>query len=105
MRCSSPHGYPNRCCARPGWAPGSNCANEDGTAAIRVELTDPAQTDDLVEFLRRCDCTVTVVGPGALEVAPRDLPIDPKLRQPELELDAYLGIWSALRGVSASLAT
>jgi hypothetical protein len=36
------------------------------------------------------------VAAGLLEVEPRDLPIDPTLRQPELELDAYLGIWSAL---------
>jgi hypothetical protein len=79
--------------------------HRNGSAAMRVELTDPAQTDDLVEFLRRCDCTVTLVEPGVLEVDPRDLPIDPALRQPELELDAYLGIWSALRGASASLAT
>jgi hypothetical protein len=70
---------------------------------MRVELTDHVRTDDLVDFLRRCDCTVNVVTAGVLEVEPRELPIDPTLRQPELELDAYLGIWSALRGASATL--
>lgn len=70
---------------------------------MRVEITDVSQTNDLAEFLRRCDCTVEVVAPGVVEVEPRELPIDPALRQPELELDAYLGIWSALRRVRAVL--
>lgn len=64
---------------------------------MRIKLTDPVRTDDLVDFLRRCDCTVNVLAAGLLEAEPRELPIDPTLRQPELELDAYLGIWSALR--------
>jgi hypothetical protein len=71
---------------------------------MRVEVSDPSHTDDLVDFLRRCDCTVEVVAPGVVEVEPHELPIDSNLRQPELELDAYLGIWSALRGASASVA-
>jgi hypothetical protein len=57
---------------------------------MRIKLSDPVRTDDLVDFLRRCDCTVDVVGAGLLEVEPRELPIDPVLRRPELELDAYL---------------
>lgn len=72
---------------------------------MRIKLTDPVRTDDLVDFLRRCDCTVNVLAAGLLEAEPRELPIDPTLRQPELELNAYLGIWSALRGASVSLAT
>ena len=63
--------------------------------AMLIKLTDPVRTDDLVHFLRRCDCTVDVVAPGLLEVEPRELSSDPTLRQPELELDAYLGLWSA----------
>jgi hypothetical protein len=78
-------------------------AHRSGSAAMRIEVTDPVRTDDLVDFLRRCDCTVNVLAAGLLEVEPRELPIDPALRQPELELDAYLGIWSALRGASATL--
>jgi hypothetical protein len=78
-------------------------AHRSGSAAMRIKLSDPVRTDDLVDFLRRCDCTVDVVGAGLLEVEPRELPIDPALRRPELELDAYLGIWSALRGASATL--
>jgi hypothetical protein len=72
---------------------------------MRVEVTDPSHTDDLAEFLRRCDCAVEVVMPGLVEVEPRELPIDRALRRPELEVDAYLGIWSALRGAKAFLVT
>jgi hypothetical protein len=71
---------------------------------MRVEITDPSYTDDLVQFLRRCDCSVDVVAPGLLEVEPRELPIESSVRQPELELDAYLGIWSVLRGADARVA-
>ena len=70
---------------------------------MRVTITDPSFTDDLVEFLRRCECTSAVVGPGVLDVETRELPVDPELRHAELELDAYLGIWSALRDATASL--
>ena len=71
---------------------------------MRVEITDPAYTDDLVEFLRRCDCMVHVVGEGVLDVRARELPIADYVRRPELEIDAYLGIWSALRGSHAAVA-
>lgn len=71
---------------------------------MRVTITDPSYTDDLVDFLRRCECTSAVVGPGVLDVETRELPVDPALRHSELELDAYLGIWSALREAKASLA-
>jgi hypothetical protein len=78
-------------------------ARADGSVAMRVEVTNPSHTDDLVAFLRRCDCTVEVVAPGLVEVEPRELPIDHALRRPELEVEAYLGIWSALRGARAFL--
>ena len=70
---------------------------------MRVEISDPTHTDDLVEFLRRCDCTVQAVGPGVLDVHARELPITDDLRRPELEVDAYLGIWAALRGAHAAV--
>ena len=68
---------------------------------MHVELTDPEYTDDLVAYLRRCDCTVHVVAPGHLEVEARALPIDPTIRRPELELDSYLRVWGLLRNVEA----
>lgn len=85
--------------------PDGETAPSNRLCGMRIKLTDPVRTDDLVDFLRRCDCTVNVLAAGLLEAEPRELPIDPTLRQPELELDAYLGIWSALRGASVSLAT
>ena len=70
---------------------------------MRVEVTDPSSTDDLVAFLRRCDCAVEVLQPGVLDVEPRALAVDASLRKPELEVDAYLGLWSALRRANAAL--
>lgn len=70
---------------------------------MRVEVTDPTSTDDLVEFLRRCDCIVRVLAPGVLDVEPRALPVERALRRPEVEVEAYLGVWSMLRGASAEL--
>ena len=64
---------------------------------MRVHLTDTTLTDDLVQHLQRCECTVHVVAPGVLDVEVRHLPIDPTLRRPELELDSYLRLWAALR--------
>ena len=68
---------------------------------MRVEVSDSSHTDDLVEFLRRCDCMVDVVAPGVVDVKARELPIDPMLRRPEVEVEAHLGVWSALRAAKA----
>ena len=70
---------------------------------MHVEISDPEYTDDLAVFLRRCECTVHVVAPGLLEAEPRVLPIDPALRHSRLELDAYVGIWSAIRHTRATV--
>lgn len=72
---------------------------------MRVELTDPSYADDLVAFLRACDCTVEVLAPTVLDVEPQALAVDASLRRPELEIDTYLGIWSALRRSSAAVTT
>jgi hypothetical protein len=71
--------------------------------SFAVEISDPAYTEDLIAFLERCDCTVEIVATGLLDVAPRELPIDASLRQPELEVEAYVGIWSALRSATAKV--
>jgi hypothetical protein len=68
---------------------------------MHIEISDPEYTDDLVAYLRRCDCTVQVVAPGRLHVEARALPVDPALRRPELELDSYLKVWGLLRCVEA----
>ena len=68
---------------------------------MHVEISDSEYTDDLVAYLRRCDCTVEVVAPGRLHVQARALPIDESIRRPELELDSYLKVWGLLRRVEA----
>ena len=68
---------------------------------MRVQIGDPSYADDLSDFLRRCECTVDIVAVGVLDVEPRVLPVDPALRHAQLELDAYLGIWSAMRRTTA----
>lgn len=71
---------------------------------LHVHITDPEYTDDLAAFLRRCECTVRVVGPGLLDADVRPLPISASLRRPELELGSYVSIWCVLRRTDARLA-
>lgn len=35
---------------------------------MRIRLSEPSLTDELIEFLRRCDCAVTPLGNGLLNV-------------------------------------
>jgi hypothetical protein len=70
---------------------------------VHVEIENPSYTRDLADFLRRCECTVDVVSPGLVEVEPRALPVDPSIRRSRVELDAYLGIWSAMRQTRADV--
>jgi hypothetical protein len=50
--------------------------------------------DSLVAYLERCDCTISFRD-GELDVRPRQLPLDPRLRHEELELSAFLRTWAA----------
>lgn len=97
-----PHASAHATAARPR---GKEAARAPALArrSFAVEISDPAHTENLVAFLERCDCTVEIVATGVLHVAPRELPIDPSLRQPELEVEAYVGIWSALRSATAKV--
>jgi hypothetical protein len=61
---------------------------------MKVKIEDPSLLGELVDYLRRCDCTVGLKD-GLLEVRPRQLPIDASLRYEELELDSYLKVFSA----------
>ena len=70
---------------------------------MHVEIDNASYTDALAVFLRSCDCTVEVAGPGLLDVEPHALPIDAEVRRPELELNSYLKIWSALQPASATI--
>ena len=49
---------------------------------VRVRLADDSLTDDLIEFLRRCECDVEYVGPAMLSVAIlRPLDVEAAVRQ------------------------
>jgi hypothetical protein len=39
-----------------------------GSAAVRIDVSDRALVEELLEFLRRCACTVERTGPGSLRV-------------------------------------
>jgi hypothetical protein len=62
---------------------------------MKVKIEDSSLLSDLVDYLRRCDCTVGFTD-GALEVRPRQLPVDVDLRYEELELESYLKVFAAL---------
>jgi hypothetical protein len=58
---------------------------------MKILLSDPGSVDDLVAFLRRCDCSVEVIGNRAVEaMPPHSAPSFAYLR---MELDAYLRVW------------
>jgi hypothetical protein len=65
-----------------------------GPAAMKVKIEDPSLLSELVDYLRRCDCTLGF-NDGLLEVRPRQLPIAASLWHEELELDSYLKVLSA----------
>lgn len=70
---------------------------------MRIVLHDRSKLAELVEYLRRCNCTVGFRG-GELDVTPRHLPVDARLRYEELELASFLRVWSALNpGASAEV--
>jgi hypothetical protein len=68
---------------------------------VRVVLHDRSKLAELVEYLRRCNCTVGFRG-GQLDVSPRYLPVDARLRFEELELASFLRVWSALNPNAAA---
>lgn len=46
---------------------------------MRVQLAQPNHVDDLVRFLRRCDCLVLPLGGGLVDVTPRGAGDDEEL--------------------------
>lgn len=62
---------------------------------MRVRLRDKSRMDSLIAYLERCECTISFRD-GELDVRPRQLPVDPRLRHEELELSAFLRVWSVL---------
>jgi hypothetical protein len=69
---------------------------------MRILLSDPTYVDDLVAYLRRCECSVDVIGRGVIEASPLHSNVEPAYLR--MELDAYLRVWREMRaGIKAEL--
>jgi len=72
------------------------------SAAMKILLSDPELVDDLVAFLRRCECAVDRVGSRVVDAAPPHEA--PSFAYQRMELDAYLRVWREMHpGVTADL--
>ena len=58
---------------------------------MRILLSDPAYADDLVAYLRRCECRADVVGRAVVEACPPHTNLAASYLR--MELDAYLRVW------------
>jgi hypothetical protein len=71
---------------------------------MKILVTDSNSLGSLVSYLRRCACTVDVLGSNSLEASPTPLSgvSNSHLR---MQLDAYLRVWVALHpGAAAAIA-
>jgi hypothetical protein len=69
---------------------------------MRILLSDPDSVDDLVAFLRRCDCSADPVGARGVEAVPPHA--EENFGYLRMELDAYLRVWREMHpGVTAEL--
>jgi hypothetical protein len=67
---------------------------------IRLRLSGPGFADDLAAFLSRHDCSSDVDEDGTVMV---ELPHVLHLDQARMELELYIHLWQALRGVRGEL--
>jgi hypothetical protein len=70
---------------------------------MRILVTDTNSLGSLVTYLRRCGCTVDIVGFNAAEASPTPLEgvSNAHLR---MQLDAYVRVWMALHpGAKAAI--
>jgi hypothetical protein len=69
---------------------------------MKILLSDPAYADDLIAYLRRCECSAEVVGRGVIDASPPHTNLEASYLR--MELDAYLRVWREMRaGVTAEL--
>jgi hypothetical protein len=72
------------------------------SAAMRILVSEPDRVDDLVAFLRRCDCAADRVGTRVLDAVPPHPSAG--FEYLRMELDAYLRVWREMHpGVTAEL--
>jgi hypothetical protein len=69
---------------------------------MRILVSDAAYVDDLIAYLRRCECSAEVVGRGVVDASPPHQNLEVSYLR--MELDAYLRVWREMRpGVKAEL--
>jgi hypothetical protein len=69
---------------------------------MKILVSDPLFVDDLVEFLRRCECSADRVGARAIEAMPPHS--GQEFAYLRMELDAYLRVWREMHpGLTAEL--
>jgi hypothetical protein len=69
---------------------------------MRILVSEPMQVDDLVAFLRRCECAADRVGERYVEAVPSHS--EAEFAYLRMELDAYLRVWREMHpGVIADL--
>jgi len=59
---------------------------------VRIQLSDPAFTDDLVDFLRRRECRAERIDEDVIEIEAHETLSREKAR---LELDLLLRVWQS----------
>jgi hypothetical protein len=69
---------------------------------IRLRVSEPGIADDLASFLSRHDCRAEVAEDGTVMV---ELPHVLHRAQARMELELYIRLWQALRGVSIAISS
>ena len=59
---------------------------------MKINVSNPELVDDLIEFLRRASCTVSVGEDGSIDV---EVPEAYGAEQARMEIDLYLKAWQA----------
>jgi hypothetical protein len=59
---------------------------------MKINVSNPALVDDLLEFLRRAECTASLAEDGSIDVEVREAYGDEQAR---MEIDLYLKAWQA----------
>jgi hypothetical protein len=70
---------------------------------MRILLTDPKSLGSIVTYLRRCNCSVEIIGSNAVEATPAPPRAVTSAHQ-RMQLDAYVRIWMTMHpGVAAAI--
>jgi hypothetical protein len=78
---------------RPARLPGGGDLTNRNCGEVRVQISDPTLTHDLVDFLRRRECRAERIDQDVIEIEAHPTLSDEKAR---LELDLLLRVWQSL---------